>query len=365
MPRITIDLRMYRHSGIGRYLRNLTPLLLPLLKADAIRVLGPSTLFAGASWLEDSRVELAETSAPIYSLAEQALAFGPHLRDAGLLWVPHYNAPLLYRGPLVLTIHDVAPIALPEILSNPIKRRYARLLIERSTAHASAILCVSQFTADELTSRLATDPAKLAITRLGLDRDWPATATPHCEPDGVPYLLFVGNVKPNKNLGLLLEAFASVRHLLPHRLVLAGRMRGFGTGDEAVLKQAEGLGDRVRFTDEIPDAELIALYAGASALVLPSLYEGFGLPLVEAMHLGCPILCSNAGSLPEIAGEAALYFDPRSPESLSACLLQLNDPAVLETLRRAGKQRVQAFSYTRCAEQTATVFNAQLLRNQA
>jgi glycosyltransferase involved in cell wall biosynthesis len=362
MPRITIDLRMYRHSGIGRYLRNLTPLVLPQLKADFIRVLGSSTLFAGASWLDDPRVELIETDAPIYSLAEQRLALGPALRDAGLLWVPHYNAPLLHRGPIILTIHDVAPIALPEILSNPIKRGYARLLIERSVARASAILCVSQFTADEVTTRLGTDPRKLTVTHLGLDADWPATAAPHHEPDGVPFLLFVGNVKPNKNLGLLLEAFAAVLDRLPHRLLLAGRMRGFGTGDEAVIKQAEALGDRVRFAGEVPDADLIALYAGASALVLPSLYEGFGLPLLEAMHLDCPILSSNAGSLPEIGGDAALYFDPRNPASLSACLLQLNDAAALEILRRAGERRVQAFSYTRCAEQTATVLNAQLAR---
>ena len=362
MPRLTIDLRMYRHSGIGRYLRNLTPLLLPLLQTKAIRVLGSSALFGNAPWLHDPRIELHETEAPIYSLAEQALALGPALRNAGLLWVPHYNAPLLYRGPLVVTIHDIAPIALPEILSNSIKRRYARLLIERSVARASAILCVSQFTAAELTARLGTDPGKLTVTHLGLDADWPFAATQHYEPDRVPFLLFVGNVKPNKNLGLLLEAFTAVRDRIPHRLVLAGRMSGFSTGDEAVMRQADALGDRVRFTGEVPDAELTTLYAGASALVLPSLYEGFGLPILEAMQLNCPVFCSTAGSLPEIAGGAALAFDPRDPASLAACLLQLNIPAVLESLRRAGRERIQAFSFTHCAEQTAAVLNAQLER---
>jgi len=341
IPPLTIDLRMYRHSGIGRYLRNLTPLLLPHLEAESIRILGTRALFGDAPWLEEPRIDLIETEAPIYSVAEQCLAFGADLRDAGLLWVPHYNAPLLYRGPLVLTIHDVAPIALPEILSNAIKRTYARLLIERSVAHAQAILCVSEFTANELTARLGTDPAKLTVAHLGLDVDWPASATPHREPDAVPYLLFVGNVKPNKNVSLLLDAFASVHDRIPHRLILAGRMRGFGTGDEAVLEQAANLGDRVRFTDEIPDTDLIALYAGASALVLPSLYEGFGLPLLEAMQLGCPVFSSNAGSLPEIAGNAALYFDAHDTESLAVRLLQLNDPTVLEALRRAGAERVR------------------------
>lgn len=357
MTRITIDLRMYRHSGIGRYLRNLIPALLPLLRVDAVRVLGTPTLFADAPWRSDPRIEIFPTDAPIYSIAEQLLPFRGAFRDSNLLWVPHFNAPLLYRGPLALTIHDIAPIALPEILSNTLKRAYARLLIERATAHASAILCDSDFTASELRQHVNTPADKLSVVYLGLDETWPTNAQPHREPGNIPYFLYVGNVKPNKNLGLLLKAFEQVKDRLPHRLVLAGRMRGFGSSDEPVLRQAETMGDRVRFTDEITDAELISLYAGASALVLPSLYEGFGLPLLEAMHLGCPCISSNAASLPEIGGSAALYFDPHSVESLVECLLQVNDTALMRSLRIGGQARATHFSYTLCATQTAAVLN--------
>jgi len=360
MTRISIDLRMYRHSGIGRYLRNLLPPLVPLLRAESIRVIANPSLIAGAPWLTDPRIEVFAANAPIYSIAEQLLPFRGAFRDTHLLWIPHFNAPIFYRSNLVVTIHDIAPLALPQILDNPIKRAYAKLLIERATTQASAILCDSAFSAAELQRHVGTPTGKMTVVHLGLDESWPATAEPHREPDAVPYFLYVGNVKPNKNLTLLLKAFERVQARLPHRLVLAGRMRGFGSNNEAVLRQAESVGDRVRFTDEITDAELIALYAGASALVLPSLYEGFGLPLLEAMQMGCPCMSSNAASLPEIGGDAALYFDPHSVESLVECLLKVTDDPLMNSLRIAGRARAAQFSYARCAAQTAAILNTLL-----
>jgi len=347
---------MFRHSGIGRYLRNLLPPLLPLLDADHVRVLGSRDLFASAPWLSDPRIELFTTSAAIYSPQEQLLSLRGAYRDTDLLWVPHYNAPLWHSGRMVLTIHDIAPIALPQILGNALKRGYARLLIQRAIQQATAILCVSNFTLAELT-RLGVPAEKLTVTHPGLDSDWPLSAPPHREPDGIPYLLFVGNIKPNKNLGLLLRAFASIQHRVPFRLVLAGRIKGLGTADSAVLQQAASLGDRARFTGEIDDTTLQSLYAGAAALVLPSLYEGFGLPLLEAMQLGCPVLASSAASLPEVGGDAALYFDPHSVSDLAACLLQVSDSAAMDSLRARGRLRVTHFSFARCAQQTAAVIN--------
>jgi len=355
--RLTADLRMYRHSGIGRYLRNVFPRLLPLLNADKVRVLAPSAAVADAPWLDDPRIEHINVSAPIYSPQEQLLGLRGAYRETELLWVPHYNAPLWHSGKMVVTIHDVAPLAMPEILGNTLKRGYAKLLIERAVKQASAILCASQFTQSELANRLGVDSRKMTVTPLGLDSDWPAEAAPHVEADIVPYLLYVGNVKPNKNLSLLLKAFASVRDRLPHRLVLAGKIRGFGSGDDAVLQHAEAMGDRVRFAGEVSDAELCQLYAGAAALVLPSLYEGFGLPLLEAMQLGCPILASTAGSLPEVGGDAALYFDPHSAEELAQRLLETLDAATMQQLRERGLARVREFSFERCAQQSAAVMN--------
>jgi glycosyltransferase involved in cell wall biosynthesis len=355
--RLTADLRMYRHSGIGRYLRNLMPLLLPRIKADRVRVIGQREIVGEEDWLNDSRVEFVEEAAAIYSVAEQTMALTGAYRDTDLLWVPHYNAPLVYDGRMVVTIHDLAPLAMPEILGNALKRAYAKLLIERSVKQSTSILCVSRFTAEELTQRLRVPAEKVTVTHLGLDANWPHTATRHVEADGLPYLLYVGNVKPNKNLGLLLRAFAKVMDFIPHRLVLAGRIRGFGTNDDAVVRQAETMGERVRFAGEVSDAELIQLYAGASAFVLPSLYEGFGLPLLEAMRLGCPVLCSTAGSLPEVAAGAAMYFDPRSETQLAERLLEVMSTERMDALRRAGFEREKCFRLQECAEQSSVVMN--------
>lgn len=307
--------------------------------------------------MSDPRVEVVESGAGIYSVGEQALAWGGAYRDTDLLWVPHFNVPLLYRGKMAVTLHDIAPLVMPEILSSAVKRRYAKLLIERAASRAAALFCVSEFTRSEVIARVSGDSRKITVTRPGLDADWPQTSVPHVEADGVPYVLYVGNVKPNKNLGLLLRAYRQIAAEVPYRLLLAGKMRGFGTGDDAVLREAEEMGERVRFAGEVPDAELQRMYAGAQALVLPSLYEGFGLPVLEAMQLGCPVLLSTAGSLPEVGGDAALYFDPRSVEELAGCLLQVRDRAKMEELRQKGRLRVQEFSFARCAEETAAVLN--------
>jgi glycosyltransferase involved in cell wall biosynthesis len=355
---------MYRHSGIGRYLRTLFPLLLPRLAADRVRVLGRRELFGEAPWMAEERVELIESSTPIYSAGEQMLAVRGAYRGSDLLWVPHYNAPLYYGGDMVVTMHDVAPLAMPEILSNGIKRRYAKMLIERAAKQAAAILCVSEFTRSELATRLHVPAEKMIVTPLGLDSGWPISAAAHVEADGLPYLLYVGNVKPNKNLGLLLRAFAAVRDRLPHRLVLVGRMRGFGTGDDAVIAQAEAMGDRVRFAGEVSDETLCRFYAGADALVMPSRYEGFGLPLLEAMQMSCPVLSSTAGSLMEVGGDAAIYFDPDSETELKDCLLTVSDREAMQRMRERGRERVAKFSLERCAELTAGVMN-RLMRGEA
>jgi glycosyltransferase involved in cell wall biosynthesis len=354
----TADLRMIRHSGIGRYLRNLVPLLFPLLEADSICVWGQRRDIGDAPWLTDPRVQLIETPVRVYSPQEQLL--GIRHRRRGLLWVPHFNAPLWHAGPMVVTIHDIAPLVLPQILGNALKRAYARMLIQRAVRQASAILCVSAFTRSELIEKLGVPASLTTVASPGLDATWPASARPHREPDGVPYLLFVGNVKPNKNLALLLDALALVQHRLPYRLLIAGRVHGLGTGDAAVLRQAESLGPRVRFVGEIDDSALHSLYAGAAALVMPSLYEGFGLPLLEAMQLGCPVLASTAGSLPEVAADAALFFDPADAQQLAARLLQLQDSPVIHELRLRGRARVQHYSYEGCAGQTANVINSLL-----
>src|SRR5271154_3466734 len=147
---LTIDLRMYSMSGIGRYLRNVVPQLLPLLEAKKIRVIGDRERLLADGWSKDSRVEVFDSRAGIYGLEEQALALNGALRGTNLLWVPHYSVPMLYTGRLAVTIHDMCHLALPQALNSVVKRSYARLLYENAARRASAVFCVSEFTAGEV-----------------------------------------------------------------------------------------------------------------------------------------------------------------------------------------------------------------------
>ena len=361
---LTIDCRMWRHSGIGRYLRNVVPQIVAQLECSRIQVLAPRELLAGEPFLDDARVRLTEFAAPIYSTREQLAPWTGLYRNAGLLWIPHYNAPLAYRGRLVATVHDLAPIRMREALSNAVKRTYARLLIANTARRAEHLFTVSDFTARDLAEHLAVPHERVTVTPLGLDRHWAtATTVPHREPDGVPYVLFVGNIKPNKNLSLLLSAVQRMPRERALRVVVAGKVEGFSTGDEVVRQQAAKMGDRVRLAGQVTDTELRALYRGAQALCLPSLFEGFGLPVLEAMALGCPVVCSDATSLPEVAGESALLFDPQAygaADRLAELLQSVQDPAVANELRRRGLLQAQRFSFARCARDTAAQLQTML-----
>lgn len=355
---LTIDLRMYRMSGIGRYLRNVVPLLLPLLDVDHIRVIGDRTDLLEDAWSEDQRVEVFDSKAGIYSIEEQALSLAGAFRHSTLLWVPHYSVPFLYRGRLAVTIHDACHLALRESLSGSIKRGYAKLLFDSVGRRASAIFCVSDFTASEVQKYLHTPRSRIYVTRPGLDAKWNSNPPLHKEPDGLPYFLYVGNIKPNKNLKTLLRAFRQIMDQIPHRLVIVGKMSNMNTVDDAVVREAESLSSRVHLTGEVGDELLRQYYRGADFFVFPSLYEGFGLPLLEAMGMGCPILSSNASALPEVAADAALYFNSQDSGDLAEKLLQIaSDPALRAGLVERGFLRLKAFSYQDCAAQTAEVLN--------
>ncbi|MBA3889045.1 MAG: glycosyltransferase family 4 protein [Gemmatimonadaceae bacterium] len=346
---------MANDSGIGTYIRNLVPRI-AVARADwRFTLVGHAAALRTLGWADLRNVELRDCTAPIYSLREQA-ALRLHL-DADLVWSPHWNIPLLYRGPLVVTVHDVAHLALRDVVRGPLKRGYARVMFTAVGRRANAIICDSDFTRRELRRHVPRVRAEPVVVPLGVGAEW-HTGRSGERPHPRPYVVYVGNVKPHKNLGALVRAFADIAADVPHDLVIVGRREGMRTTDTQVQERAATLGDRIVFTGELP-ADLLRQYvAWADALVLPSLYEGFGLPPLEAMAAGCPTLVSRAGSLPEVCGDASLYCDPLDVADVGRQLIRLlRDESLQEDLRTRGRAHVAAYTWERSAERTLAVLD--------
>ncbi|MBN1933435.1 MAG: glycosyltransferase family 4 protein, partial [Anaerolineae bacterium] len=230
----------------------------------------------------------------------------------------------------------------------------------RAAAH---LIADSQATQDDLVRFYHADPARITVVHLGIDggfrpmQDPAATAAVKAQYgiDG-PYLLYLGTLQPRKNLSRLIQSFARVP-LGEIKLVLAGK-RGWLAEDLRAQAEAAGVGARVVLPGFVDDADRPALYSGASLFVMPSLYEGFCFPVLEAMACGTPVACSNTSSLPEVVGDAALLFDPTDMEAMTAAITQVLDNATLRAqLIRRGLERSATFTWERCARQTAVVLD--------
>jgi glycosyltransferase involved in cell wall biosynthesis len=356
VPDVAADLRMLDSSGIGRYLRQVVPRI--LAGGDrSFALLGGIPRMEAAGLHSAGSTRLITASAPIYSIREQLELRAVTPRDTELFWAPHYNIPLLRTGKLLVTIHDVLHLARPEFTGGRHRLLYARAMFAALRRRASAILCDSCFTADELVRHAGIDRARITVVHPGVDRYW-ADPVSGGSPHPRPYLLFIGNIKPHKNLRRLIRAFGSDADVVVHDLLIVGRREGFLTGDPGVAGEATRLGSRVRFTGEVDDATLRTYLAHADALVFPSLYEGFGLPPLEAMAAGCPVLASDAGPMPEVCGDAALYFDPRDEAAIAGAIRRLVDsPALAAELRDRGRARAQMFTPDAAAEGTRSVMD--------
>jgi glycosyltransferase involved in cell wall biosynthesis len=285
---IAIDVRMADAPGIGTYLRNLVPRVLAARPSWRFVLLGRAPVIERLGWnaLENASVRALE--APIYGAREQVSLATAHTGRIDAFWSPHYNIPLWGRAPLVATVHDVIHLARPEYTQSMSKRWYARRMFATIRRRAAAILTVSEFTKGEFLRLVGVPRAPIVVAHNGVDERWfhPVESSAPAPP--APYIVCVASLKPHKNLVALIDAFAALRDRLPHRLLIVGRMAGLRTTDGAVLDRAAICRDRVQLTGEVNDAALRSLIAGAAALVHPSLYEGFGLPPLEAMACGCP-----------------------------------------------------------------------------
>ena len=281
------------------------------------------------------------------------------------VFLPHVK--LGYRT--VVTIHDLVSFLFPETVPRKYSL-YMRLMTRLAARSADRIIAVSDATKADLVRTLRVAPAKVVVIHEAVGPEF-AQPRPLESIEAVirryrlarPYCLFVGNLEPRKNLPRLIEAFAEVRRRLGRRersvqLVLAGTRAWLHTGVLQAVEQ-HGLGDAVVFTDYVPSADLPALYAGATCFVFPSLYEGFGLPVLEAMAAGAPVVAARAGSIPEIADDAALLVDARVPGELATAIeAVLTDAALRERLVARGRARAAMFEWNTVAQETLAVYEA-------
>lgn len=323
MNKITVDARMFNSSGIGTVIQNVLKKIIPQNKDLFFYIIGDPVKLAVQGLEHYENVRVIPCTVPIYSIKEQLTIPKLVPADSQLLWVPHYNIPIFYSGRLLVTVHDVFHLAMPQFVGGVLKKTYAHLLFGKVAINASKIICVSKFTAQEFQRLVGVDSRKLQVVYNGVDDFWSQPLENTQRIYKKPYILYVGNVKPHKNLVRLIKAFQIIMNRIPHNLVIVGKKEGFITGDAEVARLAGTLRDRVIFTGYIENPDLKNYYAYADAFVFPTLYEGFGLPPLEAMASGCKhILCSDIPVLHEIYDDAVTYFNSYDISNMGDVLMR-------------------------------------------
>ncbi len=389
---IGIDARFYGPvgKGLGRYTQEVVDNLIRLTSADSST--GDGTGFNYVIFLSPEnydeftatgpKVRKVRLNIPWYSFKEQWLfPFYIWRAKVNLMHFPHFNVPILTPTKFVVTIHDLILTHFPTLRATTLspwlyrlKNLAYRLVIFAAVSRARRIIAVSQFTKNDLLKKFKLPPGKILVTYEGVanlakGRDSLFVAKLDSEEtlanchSGQNFLLYVGNAYPHKNLERLLQVFVRLRALWPNlRLVLVGKSDYFYKGLEAEARrlnlfQPGNINSPVVFPDYVPDAELEILYQSARVYVFPSLYEGFGLPPLEAMVQGCPVVCAASSSLPEVLGDAALYFNPVDEEDM---FNKINSVLANENLRREligrGYRQAKKYNWWECARQTEEIY---------
>jgi glycosyltransferase involved in cell wall biosynthesis len=357
--RIAFDLRRIGNPGIGRYMKCLVEEILKQeLDHDYLLILTPLT--SGAIRSHSARVTRISSKSRYYSVREQIELPGI-LREhrVDLLHSPHFVLPLSRPCPTLVTIHDVVYIACARDLQSQIGKFYYAAMMRASARLSTRIITDSVFSKNEVIRCLHVSPEKITVIYPAADASF-RRISDTCVLDAVrseygldrDYILYAGIYKGRKNHAGLLHAF---QHFLASggdaQLVIAGPMCE-GERHLQNLAKELGIANRVVFTGFIADSKLCALYSAARVYACPSLYEGFGFTVLEAMACGSPVVCSDAASLPEVAGDAALYANPRDPQLFAEALYKVFGNAGLrEQMITRGRKNLQRFSW----EQAATL----------
>lgn len=351
--KIGFDARMITHPGIGRYIRNLVRGLAET-KGQA-----EFTLYGDPGQLtEFGMCSIQEYHARIYSMQE--LFFSPFSGNQfDIIHVPNFNAPYKKHKPLIVTIHDLIYLKFPRS-SNIIRRKVIRPLLAHMLRSADRIIAVSEHTKKDILDYFPFSEGKISVIYEAAD---PVFREINDEKalDAVKrkfslpreYLLFVGSLRSHKNIERLLQAFMQLRREgVSHGLVVVGRVN---PREKYLLNKINSTG--CLYLNEVSGEELVSLFNLATALLFPSLYEGFGLPVLEAMACGLPVAASSFSSLPEIAGDAAVFFNPLDVDDMAAQMRRIiNEEGLRQELRDKGFRRARMFSWERAARHTMELY---------
>lgn len=360
--RVCLDARKIRGSGIGTYIRGLLNGFFRI-GADLSWDFITRSNIASEDFSEWPKSQIHHCNATDYSLSGLfSVSRIANRSGCELFHSPHYVFPIGLELPLIVTIHDIIHLKFPQYF--PLhKRSYACWMLERVRKRARRILTVSQWTRRDLIETLDMDESRIAVCYNGIDPRYFQSVSvegrdqfrqSHGLPEG--YLLYVGNLKPHKNVSGLIDAWAELSDSIRPPLVLVGAKIDHYP---ALIQQVHKLGKdkKVFFTGELPPDELAMAYRCAAALVQPSWYEGFGLPPVEAMACQIPVAVSNRASLPEIAGEAALIFDPADREQFIAALTELlTNSELRNSLTQRGLRQARKYTWEHAARKTLEAY---------
>ena len=370
-PRIGIDARKLKDYGVGSYVRNLLEAIgqLPESRAYGFRVYVHRADRDALPPLPE-HFEIVTDDSPGYSVSELTrFAWRLFADRLDLFHATHYVLPPLWKTRAVVTIHDIIHLLYPQFLPNRAALFYARFMIRRALKRADRIVTVSYNTRRDLVDYFDVSAARIEVIYNGVSSRFRPDVAPE-EKSRVagrlgipsPYLLFLGGEKPHKNVQNVVRAFAKARHerSLPHCLVLAGPLPSNPARLEALISALD-LSGVIRRPGVVEEEDLPALYAGAEAFLYPTLYEGFGLPVIEAMACGTPVLTSSTSALQEIAGGYACLVDPMDVDAIASGIARLaTDEKARAEYAELGKKRALDFSWDRAARRTLEAYAAAL-----
>ena len=364
-PLIHLDCRQYGVSGIGTYIEN----LIDQFRNNSLGLNFHLLVRSEHKKKLENKLEfqLSEYNETIYSVREQ-LNWITRINPMGILHVPHYNAPLLFPGKLIITVHDVCHLAMKQYFPGLLKRMYSSLFFKWILVKADHIVTVSNFSKAEIMKYFDIPSEKISVIYNGVSPIF--RPVPKTESDPVlkryqlpeEYLLFLGNIKPHKNIQGVIASYQKALKLrsdLPPLVILGNNDRMYYDipAIKDYLEADNELRRKVIFTGTLPNAALPSVYSRAILFLFPSFYEGFGLTVLEAMASGTPVITSNVSAIPEVVDGAALLVNPYDNDEIARQLLHLAENTELQKeYIQKGFQQVKRYSWETSAQQHLDVY---------